>query len=67
MHTNDSEYSGHCCKTLQHVLVRIASYVFANFPLISPCTPMTLNAMVVVAKGCNVLAKIVGRVFEMKK
>jgi hypothetical protein len=67
MHTNDSEYNGHCCKTSQHVLAIIASYVLANFPLISPCTPMTMNAMVFVAKGCNMCSPILlVDVFEMK-
>jgi lipoate-protein ligase B len=53
MHTNDSEYNGHCCKTSQHGLAIIANYVLAKFPSIAPCTAMALNAMAVVAKGCN--------------
>jgi hypothetical protein len=52
-HINDSEYNGHCCKTLQHVLTRIACYVLANFPSISPRTLMIVNIMVIVAKHCN--------------
>ncbi len=33
----------------------------SNLPLISPHTPMTTNAMVIVAKGCNMKKK-----FDMK-